>query len=144
MILIDTSWENVKQMRNYKSLLGEEIILQLLERGARPYLGFSSVRSERFTQVCDNAVELVDALVSFIGPHLDNMDPSEIKPLQDQADEKGFPAPVRDFFAVAVSASIMAVAFPVTSPSDLRTAWRTVLQVLMDKMVVNEMETCAL
>ena len=71
---IDASWQAVRNSEDFNSKdLGEQIILKMLELDpkARQEMGIQSFRSKRFEELADILVDVVDTLITFLGPEIE-------------------------------------------------------------------------
>jgi len=107
MILVDQIWEKVKKVENYSELLGEQIVLKLmeLEPKARTMLGIKSLRDKDFLKICTQITDMIDLLISFLGPHLEDLE-DELKHMKEWANGNGLAPELRVHFPHAFKDAI--------------------------------------
>ena len=71
---IVNSWQLLKNVPDYEEILAEQILLKMFELDAtvRQDLELPSLRSDKFHQVKEKLMSVVDGLLSFLGPNLDD------------------------------------------------------------------------
>ena len=81
-LIISCIWETVKRMDGYTEDLAEHIICQMMtlepEIDVRRQLNLKSFRSSRFTSLARKLIEVVEILVTMIGPDVDEDELLEI------------------------------------------------------------------
>lgn len=81
-LIISNIWETVKRMDGYTEDLAEHIICQMMtlepEIDVRRQLALKSFRSSRFTSLARKLIEVVEILVTMIGPDVDEDELLEI------------------------------------------------------------------
>lgn len=73
-ISVSNTWASVRCLPQYQRRLGEQVILRLMElqpETARTRLRLESFFSERFTEICTALCEVLDVIVTLLGPELD-------------------------------------------------------------------------
>jgi hypothetical protein len=75
-VKIENSWDEVKNVDNYKDTLGEALLVKMIqiEPASRKHMNFPSMRSERFDVLTEAIVSTIDSLVALVGPELDMTD----------------------------------------------------------------------
>jgi hypothetical protein len=128
------SWDKVKAKDGYEEALGEQIILKMmeLEPGTRGMLGLTSLRSPQFAIVSINMVNMIDAIVSFIGPDMEQID-DDLLDVGKLYISEGFHAKLFPFLRQSVCSGLKVVLAEAFSPPT-EDAWNTVINFMAKKM----------
>jgi hypothetical protein len=80
IVAVSNSWARVKHKANYEDDVGEAILLAMMDRqpATRHQLQITSYRAPRFGEVCRTLVDVIDVVVTLLGPDLDDEDLMEI------------------------------------------------------------------
>lgn len=123
-IAINDIWAGLKQQDGYEDELGEQIFLHMVQADpkVREEIGIVSVRSERFGDVCQVFVELVDVVVTLLG----TIEEDELHVLAELC-RKGGINPI--LFGNAVSAGVKSVLKDSTRmPDNMSDLWSTAFE----------------
>jgi len=127
-----SSWESVRLLDNYEEILAEQIILRMMEldSNVRKDLGLPSIRSPHFDVIKEEIMGVLDGLMSFLGPDLEDFY-EEIQEVGHRYRCEGFK---EYLFAPSVVEGIRYLVDEEDFPSDLEDGWNTVLEFLVSKM----------
>jgi hypothetical protein len=80
IVAVSNSWARVKHKQGYEDAVGEAILLAMMDRqpATRRRLRITSFRAPRFGHVCRTLVDVMDVVVTLLGPDLDDEDLLEI------------------------------------------------------------------
>jgi hypothetical protein len=80
IVAVSNSWARVKHKQGYEDDVGEAILLAMMDRqpATRRRLRITSSRAPRFGHVCRMLVDVMDVVVTLLGPDLDDEDLQEI------------------------------------------------------------------
>mmetsp|Transcript_14330 Transcript_14330/g.31284 ORF Transcript_14330/g.31284 Transcript_14330/m.31284 type:complete len:271 (-) Transcript_14330:76-888(-) len=96
-MMVDQTWDHIKNIKNYKEFVGEQIVLRMMEidpkKTARQDLGITSLRSVRFDSVCQTLLVVVDVLVSLVGPDMEEFQ-EELQDIGQQCKKEGISIPL--------------------------------------------------
>jgi hypothetical protein len=74
MLAVSTSWSKIKQSSsNYSEILGEQIILKMMELDprARSLLYIESIRAPSFVELCRQMINFIDVIMGWVGPDME-------------------------------------------------------------------------
>ena len=73
IVTVNQLWEKVKRVETYKEDIPEQCILRMLEIDpkTRKHLRLSSLRSPRYEKLCKTLIYIVESIISFLGPDLE-------------------------------------------------------------------------
>lgn len=74
IITVNQLWEQVKNMDTYKEDIPEQCILRMLEIDpkTRKHLRLASLRSPRYEKLCKTIMYIMESIISFLGPDLED------------------------------------------------------------------------
>ena len=127
---VSNTWARVKRKEGYEEDVGEAIIICMmdLEPKTRENLRITSFRSERFTQVCRAMADLIDMVVTLLGPDLDDEDLFEAG---EGFREEGIDL---QLFSQCVSAGIQARLNKKHWNAEVESAWKKTFHMLIPSM----------
>mmetsp|Transcript_37959 Transcript_37959/g.78855 ORF Transcript_37959/g.78855 Transcript_37959/m.78855 type:complete len:207 (-) Transcript_37959:2153-2773(-) len=133
VMLVLKSWETVKCIDGYEEVLAEQIILRMMELDAhvRSDLNLPSIRSPRFHVVKDKIISVLDGLVSFLGPDLEDFS-SEIEDFGHHYRSEGFK---EYLLSPAVTEGLKYTVPPKDFSPEIEKGWYSVLNFLVSKMI---------
>ena len=130
IVTVSNTWARVKRKEGYEEDVGEAIIMTMmdLDPKTRENLRITSFRSPRFGEVCRAMADLIDMVVTLLGPDLDDED------LLDAGEgfrEEGIDLKL---FSQCVSAGIQARLSKKHWNEEVESAWRTTFTLLIPSM----------
>ena len=137
-VSVSNSWASVRQIDDYERRFGEQIILTLLEmqpQTARTNMRLESFFSNRFLHLCKVLVEVVDMIVTLLGPDLEDAG-VELAKLGQTCRDEGI---LTHHLAEAVSSAVECLMGDDAGRNTV-TAWKTTFEALRRRLSVR-MET---
>lgn len=130
IVTVSNTWARVKRKEGYEEDVGEAIIICMmdLDPKTRENLRITSFRSERFAQVCRSMADLIDMVVTLLGPDLDDEDLLEAG---EGFREEGIDL---DLFSKCVSAGIQARLNKKHWNKEVESAWKKTFEMLIPSM----------
>lgn len=130
IVSVSNTWARVKRRDGYEEDLGEAIIIAMmdLEPKTREHLRIKSFRSSRFTEVCRAIADLIDMVVTLLGPDLDDEDLLEAG---NRFREEGVDLKL---FSVCISAGIQATLSKRHWTHEVESAWNKTFEMLLPSM----------
>jgi len=134
IVTVSNTWARVKRHAGYEEDVGEAIIMCMmdLDPKTREKLRITSFRSPRFGEVCRAMSDLVDLVVTLLGPDLDDEDLWEAG---ERFREEGINL---ELFAKCVSAGIRVRLPPKYWSSKVESAWQSTFEMLLPSMTVQQ------
>ncbi|KAL7574493.1 hypothetical protein ACA910_015855 [Epithemia clementina (nom. ined.)] len=132
IMAIVSSWEGVKTVDGYEEKLSEQILLRMMELDShvRKDLGLLSIRSHHFHAVSDKIISVIDGLLSFLGPDLEDFY-DQIADLGDKYRADGF----KEYLLVPALVDALKYVVPEEDFSPhIQKDWTTVMNFLVSKM----------
>lgn len=132
IVTVSNTWARVKRREGYEEDVGEAIIMAMmdLDPKTRENLRIKSFRSPRFGEICRAMADLIDMVVTLLGPDLDDED------LIDAGEgfrEQGIDL---NLFSQCVSAGIQARLTKRLWNDEVESAWQTTFKLLIPSMTV--------
>lgn len=133
IVTVSNTWARVKRKEGYEEDVGEAIIMAMmdLEPKTRENLRITSFRSPRFGEVCRAMADLIDMVITLLGPDLDDEDLLEAG---EGFREEGINLTL---FSQCVSAGIEARLSKKYWNSEVESAWRTTFKLLIPSMTAH-------
>eukprot|EP00523_Entomoneis_sp_CCMP467_P008098 CAMPEP_0168735460 /NCGR_PEP_ID=MMETSP0724-20121128/9344_1 /TAXON_ID=265536 /ORGANISM="Amphiprora sp., Strain CCMP467" /LENGTH=291 /DNA_ID=CAMNT_0008782603 /DNA_START=30 /DNA_END=905 /DNA_ORIENTATION=+ len=132
VMTVVNSWEVVKSIDGYEEAIAEQILLRMMELdcNVRKDLDLMSIRSSRFDVVKEKVMSVLDGLVSFLGPDLEDFF-DEIEEVGRRYRADGF----KDYLLTqSVTDAVRFVLPEEEFPPAIERGWLTVLNFLVFKM----------
>jgi len=141
-MVIHVSWEKIKAIPDYQELLGEQIILRMMEMDplVRKDLGLTSLRSERCQTLSTALVTIVDEIVCVVGPDVDDYEEDFVR-LGKQCTSEGIQvALLGDSLSEAVKLVLKEHGDTELCQQDIR-AWKSVFDFVSTQMARHQTAT---
>lgn len=134
IVTVSNTWARVKRKEGYEEDVGEGIIICMmdLDPRTREKLRISSFRSPRFGEVCRAISDLLDLVVTLLGPDLDDEDLFEAG---ERFREEGIDL---EIFSQCVSAGIQVRLSKKLWSSEVESAWRNTFEMLIPSMTTEQ------
>lgn len=133
-VSVSNSWASVRQVPDYQKRFGEQTILKIMERqprNARSNMRLDSFFSDRFTHLCTVLVEVIDMIVTLLGPDLEEAG-LELAQMGQKCRDEGIPT---DCLGEAVSNAV-AVLLGNEADPDVIAAWNTTFDALKRRLAL--------
>ena len=130
IVTVSNTWARVKRKEGYEEDVGEAIIMAMmdLEPKTRENLRITSFRSPRFGEVCRAMADLIDMVITLLGPDVDDEDLLEAG---EGFREEGIDLTL---FSQCVSAGIEARLSKKYWNNEVESAWQTTFKLLIPSM----------
>ena len=132
IMAIVSSWEGIKTINGYEEALAEQILLRMIELDShvRDDLGLLSIRSAKFDIVSEKIISVIDGLVSFLGPDLEDFY-DKIKDMGHKYRADGF----KEYLLAPALVDALKNVVPTDDfPPQIQRDWTTVMNFLVSKM----------
>ena len=132
IMAIVSSWEGIKTIDGYEEKLSEQILLRMMELDShvRKDLGLLSIRSPEFWTVSEKIISVIDGLVSFLGPDLEDFY-DKISDVGDKYRSDGF----KEYLLAPALVDALKYVVPEHEfPPETQRDWTTVMNFLVSKM----------
>lgn len=132
IVTVSNTWARMKRHEGYEEDVGEAIIICMmdLDPKTREKLRIKSFRSERFAQVCRAMSDLIDMVITLLGPDLDDEDLFEAG---EGFREEGIDL---ELFSQCVSAGIQARLNKKHWNKHVESAWQETFKMLVPSMTI--------